>query len=249
MISFSPVGGESGFSGAGPRSSSSNGSGRGHQPATSVSSSMNSVDLDDNEPPPPRPAPAAPGPPALPSRKSTASSTSSLPPPLPARKPTLPAPPPEAPPRRQPPFPPKRLDSTPSFSSPSKPRPANPSVSRPPAPSEAATARYSALFTQLLALRRVAKIKLIMAGKAAGWASTDEREGWLQGVVVRDVWERSRLPSDVLRGIWCVLSSPSTLRRLARPTVPDLAPLRPPPRTRQEHGRPGRVGLARPAEL
>ena len=159
-----------------------------------ASSSASAVNGNDSPRPTSRPAP-----PALPSRQSTVSSVSSLPPPLPSRKPTLPA---AASPaaQRQPPPPPK-----PSQPGQVRPGIAGSSPSPSSAQAEAASARYSALFTQLLALRRVAKMKRMMAGNDEGWTGTEERDGWLQGVVVRAVWNRSKLSPDTLREIWCAL--------------------------------------------
>lgn len=64
--------------------------------------------------------------------------------------------------------------------------------------------RYSTLFTQLLALRRVARIKLVMSGELDESVAGQEKEDQLPGAVVRRIWDRSGLPAAVLREIWCV---------------------------------------------
>lgn len=158
-----------------------------------------------------------PGAPALPSRQSTVSSVASLPPPLPSRKPTLPAAatPPAAIRRRQPPPVPESANL-----SHTQPRAAGPSPSPLKAENVAASARYSALFTQLLALRRVAKMKRIMAGNDGGWPGAEERDGWLQSVVVRAVWNRSKLSPKNLRDIWCVLTASSFHRMKLTRLIP-----------------------------
>jgi len=165
-------------------------------PIGPASSSPTAFDNDELPRATPRPAPHA-----LPSRQSTISSVASLPPPLPSRKPTIPigAPPNAIVGRRQPPPPPK-----PSQPALIKRRSAGSTPSLSPTQTEEASERYSALFTQLLALRRVAKMKRIMAGNDGGWSGTEERDGWLQSAVVRAVWNQSKLSPQSLFRIWCV---------------------------------------------
>lgn len=80
--------------------------------------------------------------------------------------------------------------------------------------------RYSALFTQLLALRRVARIKLVMSGKLDESVAGQEQEDQLPGAVVRRIWDRSGLPAAVLREIWCVpLHNPLLPQYLCLPSL------------------------------
>lgn len=170
------------------------------------------------------------------------SSSRGPPPPLPQRPPTGSSEAVDVPyaarTRRMPPTPPKK---PPGFSgAPSlKPRPSMINVSSGGNASGSASAvaearaRYTALFSKLVALRRVAAMQAALKGgegvgassstgagasggklapASPGWkrasvsisSSGSASQGKLDGVVVKAIWEKSRLDAETLSKIWCV---------------------------------------------